>query len=335
MKRLKRILLIFIILAAITGCAKPEEIIESPVTPDTVRAMPFGLFEPKGGYIYYNPIDKPDEIYKISIYGDGVAKSAEPSEIPSKSEKELSFDPDVLFADKLYIEFYCSYGDLVFYSNYSDNGRLYCIRTDGSEDEKVLDASTCDFFIDDGKMYYIDQTGTKPSFEENIHIYRDSKEGIPFDFENFGRIRIFEIEGKFENNRLKRILSDNGISAEERHLIDISYEKAMANPEVWTTYGMAETTYQHGDMWKAEMEKYIELLTEILNAEKKKWVLESQEKWEIFTKDNEELAWQVYDAVNHGGSIMTNHTAGIYYDKYRTRALYLKSLYDFLTIDGY
>ena len=150
------------------------------------------------------------------------------------------------------------------------------------------------------------------------------------------KIRSFEIEGKLENNRLKRILSDNGISDKKgRHPIDVEYEKAMANPEIWTTAGMKMTTCQYGDKWKAEMEKYLEILPEVLSDDKKKWVYESQEKWEVFTKDNEELAWQVYDTVHHGGSIMSEISASIYYHRYRTRALYLKSLYDFLTIDGY
>jgi len=137
-----------------------------------------------------------------------------------------------------------------------------------------------------------------------------------------------------ENEILKRILADNGISNEGRHPIDVEYEKAMSNPEVWTTVGMSYTTTIHGDMWKAEMEKYLELLTEELADDKKKWVVESQEKWEVFTKDNEELTWQIYDQMHHGGSIMSNLTASIYYEKYRTRALYLKSLYDYLNFEG-
>jgi hypothetical protein len=87
----------------------------------------------------------------------------------------------------------------------------------------------------------------------------------------------------------------------------------------------------YGDMWKAEMEDCLRLIEEELNDDKKRWVSASQEKWEVFTKDNEELAWQAYDQINHGGSIMDIHSANIYYEKYKTRALYLKPLYDFLT----
>ena len=68
----------------------------------------------------------------------------------------------------------------------------------------------------------------------------------------------------------------------------------------------------------------------ILRWDGNRLILESQEKWEVFTKDNEELTWQVFDQIHHGGSIMSNLTASIYYDKCRTRALYLKSLYDYL-----
>jgi hypothetical protein len=82
---------------------------------------------------------------------------------------------------------------------------------------------------------------------------------------------------------------------------------------------------------KAEMEKYLQLLTDELTDDKKKWVEKSQNQWEIFIKDNEELAWQTYDQIYHGGSIMQINSASIYYDRYHDRALYLISLYDTLT----
>lgn len=170
-----------------------------------------------------------------------------------------------------------------------------------------------DWILTDEGQYLIEQTGYVP-----LKIREDA-------------VDISSVHD--ENETLKRILADNVISDKERHQIDIEYEKEMSNPEVWTTAEMTDTTIKCGDMWKAEMEKYLDLLMEELNDDKKKWVSQSQEKWEISTKDNEELSWQVYDQMHHGGSIMSNLAASIYYEKYRTRALYLKSLYDYLTVD--
>ncbi len=90
---------------------------------------------------------------------------------------------------------------------------------------------------------------------------------------------------------------------------------------------------RYGDKWKVEMEKYYDLLLEELNEDKKKWLISSQEQWEVFTKENEELDWQVNDQLHHGGSIMHIITADIYYERYRRRALDLKQKYEILSYD--
>lgn len=121
-------------------------------------------------------------------------------------------------------------------------------------------------------------------------------------------------------------------SAKERGPIETAFENAMLE---WSgnTWESVDIICFYGDMWKSKMDEYLQLLEKELNDDKKQWLVSSQEKWEVFTKDNEELAWQTYDQMNHDGSIMHIHSANIYYEKYKTRALYLKSLYDFLTVE--
>jgi hypothetical protein len=193
----KVVLFLAFFLLIIASCTKSEALAE---TLSAVRAMPFGIFAYEDGYIYFNPLDKPDDVYKVNISDEEPAYPVKMAVIPSKANEQLSFDIDVLFADKAYINFYCCYGDWVFYSNYSDGSRLYRKELDGSSDEKVLDASTCDFFIRDGQLYYIDQTGPELYFENNITLYRNSNDKIPAGFENFGRIRSFDITAILAEN---------------------------------------------------------------------------------------------------------------------------------------
>ena len=118
--------------------------------------------------------------------------------------------------------------------------------------------------------------------------------------------------------------------AGEEHFLDKDYRIAMSE---WsgTTWEGVDIIASYGDLWKEEMEKYYQLLYDELNDDKKQWIVSSQEQWEIFTKYNEELTWQTYDQLHHKGSIMRILTAGIYREKYRTRALDLKYLYEYLT----
>ena len=120
------------------------------------------------------------------------------------------------------------------------------------------------------------------------------------------------------------------IDAEEVHIITKNYNKAMSEWSGRTGEGVS-IIVSYAELWKNEMDNYYDLLYDKLKDEKKQFLILSQEKWELFTKDNEELAWQTYDQLNHGGSIMKIYTAQIYLERYRSRALTLKSLYDFLT----
>lgn len=69
----------------------------------------------------------------------------------------------------------------------------------------------------------------------------------------------------------------------------------------------------YGNMWKDEMNQYYQLLYDELDSGKKQWLISSQDEWKLFTKENEELAWQTYDQIYHGGTIMRIFEAEIYY----------------------
>jgi hypothetical protein len=128
-------------------------------------------------------------------------------------------------------------------------------------------------------------------------------------------------------NRLNRL-------QEDLPPLDVELENALAAGGT-STSDMVDIYCSYGDKWKDEMNRYLDLLTEKLKDDKKHFVALSQEKWSDFIKDNEELQWQTYDQIHHAGSLMYTYTAKCYLESYRSRALFLKNLYDFLTIDGY
>lgn len=175
-------------------------------------------------------------------------------------------------------------------------------------DEKMVnysfDAGTANrgygsyYVIDDNTVINIEQ-----SFGTSSYIYQISKNGIMIDGNN------------------------TEIDKEKKYPIDIEYEKAMQDWSGNTAEGV-EISCAYGEKWKSEMDKYYKLLHQKLDNDKKKWLVSSQKKWEAFTKDNEELAWQIYDQQYHGGSIMQTFSAQIYYDKYRDRALDLMKKYE-------
>ena len=119
---------------------------------------------------------------------------------------------------------------------------------------------------------------------------------------------------------------------EKKYPIDIEFDKEMKKWSGNTSEGV-EIIYSNGDKWKKEMEKYYNLLYNELDENKRKWLDSSQKKWEIYSKDNEELERQIYDQKHHGGTIMHIFYADIYYNKYRERALYLMEKYEELTSD--
>jgi predicted MPP superfamily phosphohydrolase len=132
---------------------------------------------------------------------------------------------------------------------------------------------------------------------------------------------------QYENEGLKKAAENTP----EEHPLDKEYNDAMKNWSGVTAEGVS-IIGAFGDKWKAEMEKYYQLLYDALAEDKKKWLVSSQNEWVKFTKENEELTWQTYDQINHGGTIMQIFSSNIYLERYRDRTLTLKSLYDFLNI---
>lgn len=127
---------------------------------------------------------------------------------------------------------------------------------------------------------------------------------------------------KEENSRLKKEVGS-------KHPIEREFEEAFSSWSGNTMEGV-NILCQYGDIWADEMNKYYQQLFDELDPDKKQWIVSSQNQWERFTKENEELAWQTYDQVHHNGTIMQIHTAYIYYTKYKVRALELKVLFDYL-----
>ena len=131
-----------------------------------------------------------------------------------------------------------------------------------------------------------------------------------------------------EIERLKQLFYDNNIdSRKERHPIDVSMFEELEKPENMTTMGMAITVDKYGDIWKAEMEKYYDLLLEELTADHKQLLIASQKNWEAFIDDNNDLEYQILFYACFGGTMMHNIAASNYYEKYRQRALFLIYLY--------
>jgi len=139
-----------------------------------------------------------------------------------------------------------------------------------------------------------------------------------------------------ENELLQQILWDNRIFDTERHSIDISLLETMLTSDGSTTQGMVIALGTHGDMWRDEMERYFELLAEVLRDDGVHWLLESQQSWRRAMKDHEELRYHTYYQRSRGsGTIRHTRNARIYYERYRTRALELRYLYMVLTVDGF
>jgi len=132
-----------------------------------------------------------------------------------------------------------------------------------------------------------------------------------------------------ENEKQKNIIADY---EQSKHPIEVEFENEMMSWSGNTGEGV-RIIVGYGDQWKEEMGKYYDLLYDELDEDKRKWLTSSQAQWEVFTKENEELAWQVNDQMHHGGSIMHILNADIYYHRFRERALFLKEQYEIISYD--
>ena len=79
--------------------------------------------------------------------------------------------------------------------------------------------------------------------------------------------------------------------------------------------------YRNGGSRKRKLERYRKDGVKELDEDKKKYLISSQQKWEEYIKENEELDLQILDQEYHGGSIMRILSADLYYNQYSDRAL--------------
>jgi len=121
------------------------------------------------------------------------------------------------------------------------------------------------------------------------------------------------------------------ISLDRRHPLDISLEETISNPEIsGNISSMRAVMSRYGDKWHEEMEKYLELMESNLNAEYWELVAQSQERWLNFVESDDELIWRAYRQRFQGGSITIEISLSDRYNRYRSRALHLQMLYDYL-----
>ena len=132
-----------------------------------------------------------------------------------------------------------------------------------------------------------------------------------------------------ENEHLRESLCDSEFC--RQHPIDIAYQETMSERVEMgdsSMVGMSSTTQEYAVKWREEMEKYLELLTEFLKDDEINWLSEAQDAWEVFARYNTRLEVQMHEYIFQQGSIMTIMASSTIYERYRSRALYLKSWYE-------
>ena len=141
-----------------------------------------------------------------------------------------------------------------------------------------------------------------------------------------------------ENERLKKLLDDNGIynfDTLERHPIDIELEKVLSDPVILgDTLKVRATLQTYAKKWEEEMNKYVVLLTEKLDDDKLKWLIESQTNWKESKNADDELYVQCYVQQIGEGSLIKDVMASKNYRDYRARALYLEETYNIIKTEN-
>lgn len=131
----------------------------------------------------------------------------------------------------------------------------------------------------------------------------------------------------------KQRRSDLDARTDDTYLDPLDRELAEVCQEWMTTVDMVDGHVAYGNKWREKMEHYLHLLHEELDPERRSWLMVSQEQWETFADANAQLQGAVYSQCHEGGTLVGIEMACSYYDRYRTRAMELKSLYETLTFD--
>jgi len=132
-----------------------------------------------------------------------------------------------------------------------------------------------------------------------------------------------ELQSEIE--RLKWKIEYGGRS--EPHPIDAAYDKAMKEAVETSFTGYREVISEYAEIWKEEMEKYLDLLVDVLDEEHRKLLDTSQKKWEMFIDDNFKLEYDVVGRASGHGTMMGDIARSNQYNKYRDRTLFLEMLY--------
>ena len=155
-----------------------------------------------------------------------------------------------------------------------------------------------------------------------------------------------EMDSSVDNNW--SIFHEVGLHYDDLYPLDIECQATFFEEGGGGRVHVVMMISRYGDKWKEEMERYVDLLTTELEENGVIWevgfeqievrrgglgwhVTEAQEAWAIYYNKNSDFDDFIRYQINHGGTVMSNYRAGYSYDAYRTRALYLQSLYEFLT----
>lgn len=115
----------------------------------------------------------------------------------------------------------------------------------------------------------------------------------------------------------------------ERSMLDVEYENEMKDSS-GVTSEIIEITMKYAEVWKQEMEKYHDLLYDMLDDDGKSCLENSQEAWEEYSNSNKELVFHVEEQRFGGGSYLNILAADLLCQKYRMRALEMRELYESL-----
>jgi uncharacterized protein YecT (DUF1311 family) len=119
------------------------------------------------------------------------------------------------------------------------------------------------------------------------------------------------------------VFLSNTSYAQEKHPIDQFFEDAIAKE--WTVSGMNNVTYKATEMWEEEMNKYYNLIMDILDDKAKELLGVSQENW-IAHKDAEFKAIRnMYPSM---GTMWSNVKTYDMLNLVKGRALTLKLYYE-------
>ena len=129
-----------------------------------------------------------------------------------------------------------------------------------------------------------------------------------------------------KNIESNKIQNDNLEEVKGLSPIDKELKRCLEKND--TTVGMNKCVYQSMNSWNKEIEKYLDLIGQVVSEEDYNKILESQKLWEVFKESEFEI---ISFIMEKQGTMFQNSTIGMKGALIRQRALNLKELYDTLT----